>query len=118
MDNKNMGQIFDDLKNNKNNVCESIYNDITTIIDTNSVSDCINKMEEYINDELKNFNFEIKIDEITANIDNDLEFEILEELKNIQVIKNKSIIHITHNMENLQFSDYKMYIKNCDICFN
>jgi len=57
------------------------------------------------------------IDESTSNIDNELENIILTELKNIQVIKNKSIIHITHNMENLQFSDCKLCIKHNDIYY-
>ena len=39
----------------------------------------------------------------------------LMELKKIQIEKNKSVIHITHNLENIIFSDVKMYIKNYNI---
>jgi len=55
------------------------------------------------------------LDEITSNIDNDLEKVVLGELKRIQIEKNKSVIHITHNMENISFSDKKMYIKHYNI---
>jgi ABC-type bacteriocin/lantibiotic exporter with double-glycine peptidase domain len=55
------------------------------------------------------------LDELTSNINNELEIIILEELKRIQVKKNKSVIHITHNLENLEFCDYKMYIKHSSI---
>jgi ABC-type multidrug transport system fused ATPase/permease subunit len=55
------------------------------------------------------------LDEITSNIDNELEKVILQELKRIQIEKNKSVIHITHNMENINFSDEKMYILNYNI---
>jgi energy-coupling factor transport system ATP-binding protein len=55
------------------------------------------------------------LDEITSNVDNDLEKTILNEIKRIQIKKNKSVIHITHNLENISFSDSKMYIKNFNI---
>jgi len=55
------------------------------------------------------------LDEITSNVDNDLEKVILAELRRIQIKKNKSVIHITHNLENLSFSDSKMYIKDYNI---
>ena len=55
------------------------------------------------------------LDEITSNIDNELEKVILKELKRIQIEKNKSVIHITHNLENIGFSDEKMYIRNYNI---
>ena len=55
------------------------------------------------------------LDEITSNIDNELEKVILKELKKIQIEKNKSVIHITHNLENISFSDEKMYIRNYNI---
>jgi ABC-type multidrug transport system fused ATPase/permease subunit len=55
------------------------------------------------------------LDEITSNIDNELEKVILQELKGIQKEKNKSVIHITHNLENISFSDKKMYIRNYNI---
>lgn len=55
------------------------------------------------------------LDEITSNVDNELEKIILAELKKIQIKKNKSVIHITHNLENVSFSDEKMYIKNFNI---
>lgn len=55
------------------------------------------------------------LDEITSNINNDLEHKILQELRKIQKEKNKSVIHITHNFENIVFSDIKMYIKNKQI---
>jgi ATP-binding cassette subfamily C protein len=55
------------------------------------------------------------LDEITSNVDNELEKVILTELKRIQIKKNKSVIHITHNLENISFSDSKMYIKDFNI---
>ena len=55
------------------------------------------------------------IDEITSNVDNDTEKIILQKLKEIQVEKKKSVIHITHNLENIAFSDTKMYIKDYKI---
>jgi ABC-type multidrug transport system fused ATPase/permease subunit len=55
------------------------------------------------------------LDEITSNVDNNMEKVILGELKRIQIEKNKSVIHITHNLENKSFSDEKMYIKNYNI---
>jgi ABC-type multidrug transport system fused ATPase/permease subunit len=50
------------------------------------------------------------LDEITSNIDNKLEQIILAELKTIQQIQKISVIHITHNVENILHSDYRMYI--------
>ena len=55
------------------------------------------------------------IDEITSNVDNDTEKIILQKLKEIQIEKKKSVIHITHNLENIAFSDTKMYIKDYKI---
>jgi ABC-type multidrug transport system fused ATPase/permease subunit len=55
------------------------------------------------------------LDEITSNINNDLEHKILQELRRIKNDKNKTVIHITHNLENICFSDVKMYIKHNNI---
>ena len=55
------------------------------------------------------------IDEITSNIDNDLEHAILKKLKDIQLSKQKSVIHISHNLENVAFANYKMYIRDYQI---
>jgi ABC-type transport system involved in cytochrome bd biosynthesis fused ATPase/permease subunit len=45
------------------------------------------------------------LDEITSNIDNKMENVILQELRQIQQKKQKTIIHISHNFENKHFSD-------------
>jgi ABC-type multidrug transport system fused ATPase/permease subunit len=55
------------------------------------------------------------LDEITSNIDNEMEKIILEEIRKIQKEKNKTVIHITHNIENKVFSDINLYILNKDI---
>lgn len=55
------------------------------------------------------------LDEITSNIDNEMEKIILEEIRKIQKEKNKTVIHITHNIENKVFSDIRLYILNKDI---
>ena len=55
------------------------------------------------------------LDEITSNIDNEMEKIILEEIRKIQKEKNKTVIHITHNIENKNFSDINLYILNKDI---
>jgi len=55
------------------------------------------------------------LDEITSNIDNEMEKIILEEIRKIQKEKNKTVIHITHNCENRNFSDINLYILNKDI---
>jgi ABC-type multidrug transport system fused ATPase/permease subunit len=55
------------------------------------------------------------LDEITSNIDNEMEKIILEEIRKIQKEKNKTVIHITHNCENKNFSDIILYILNKDI---
>ena len=55
------------------------------------------------------------LDEITSNIDNEMEKIILEEIRKIQKEKNKTVIHITHNLENKVFSDINLYILNKDI---
>ena len=55
------------------------------------------------------------LDEITSNIDNEMEKIILEEIRKIQKEKNKTVIHITHNIENKMFSDINLYILNKDI---
>jgi len=55
------------------------------------------------------------LDEITSNIDNEMEKIILEEIRKIQKEKNKTEIHITHNIENKNFSDINLYILNKDI---
>jgi len=52
------------------------------------------------------------LDEITSNINEDLEEVVLTELKRIQVEKQKIVIHITHGTFNVKYSDYKMYIKD------
>jgi ABC-type multidrug transport system fused ATPase/permease subunit len=55
------------------------------------------------------------LEEITSNIDNEMEKKILEEIRRIQKEKNKTVIHITHNIENKVFSDNNLYILNKDI---
>jgi len=52
------------------------------------------------------------LDEVTSNVDNDTEKLILSELKKIQKEERKSVIHITHNIENKAFCDKIMVIKN------
>jgi ABC-type multidrug transport system fused ATPase/permease subunit len=54
----------------------------------------------------------IIIDESTSHIDNETERIILTELSRIQREKHKTIIHITHNIENKQFADMCLYIFN------
>jgi len=55
------------------------------------------------------------LDEITSNVNEELETIILTELKRIQQEEKKLVIHITHGSLNVKYSDYKMSIKNCDI---
>lgn len=52
------------------------------------------------------------MDESTSNIDNETEYNILSELKRIQIERKKTVIHITHNLENSCFADLCMQIKN------
>ena len=57
------------------------------------------------------------LDEVTSNVDNDMEKVILGELRSIQKSKGKSVIHITHNIENKTFSDKVLVIKNKKIMY-
>ena len=50
------------------------------------------------------------LDEITSNIDNDCETIIMQTLRKIQIKKQKSVIHISHNEELLQYSDCNINI--------
>lgn len=52
------------------------------------------------------------MDESTSNIDNETEYDILYELRRIQIEKKKTVIHITHNLENRCFADLCMRIKD------
>jgi putative ABC transport system ATP-binding protein len=52
------------------------------------------------------------LDEITSNIDNEMERIILQDLKRIQQKKHKSVIHITHNSDNKEFADKIIMIKD------
>jgi ABC-type cobalamin/Fe3+-siderophores transport system ATPase subunit len=54
-------------------------------------------------------------DEITSNINDELEVKILNTLRQIQKEKNKTVIHITHNINNIIFCDYLMKIKDYNI---
>lgn len=55
------------------------------------------------------------LDEVTSNIDDKMEFIILNELKRIQKENGKSIICITHNKDLFSISDVKMHIENYNI---
>jgi ABC-type multidrug transport system ATPase subunit len=57
------------------------------------------------------------LDEVTSNVDNDMEKVILGELRSIQKSKGKSVIHITHNIENKTFADNVLVIKNKKIMY-
>jgi ABC-type lipoprotein export system ATPase subunit len=51
-------------------------------------------------------------DEMTAHIDEQFENRILHLLKRLQIKRNKSIIHITHNRTLTKWSDYILTIRN------
>jgi ABC-type lipoprotein export system ATPase subunit len=57
------------------------------------------------------------LDEMTANLDADIELKIITILKKIGVEKGKSIFHITHNVGLLRFSDYNITFKNKNVVF-
>ena len=57
------------------------------------------------------------MDESTSNIDNETEFIILEILKRIQVEKKKTVIHITHNLDNKMIADKIMTIQQKQIIY-
>lgn len=52
------------------------------------------------------------IDETTSNIDNETESTILQHLKDIQVRRHKTVIHISHNLENVKYADKVLTIRN------
>ena len=51
-------------------------------------------------------------DEITSNIDESTEQNILDELKRLQIKHNLSVIHISHRSSHCRLCDYLMTIKN------
>jgi hypothetical protein len=126
MNDTNMKQIFEDFKNDKNNVCNSIYNNINTIIDTNSFDDSIHKLEEYIEcelKELKDLNDEINLNELFNDFEDlftyiiDIDVfgylgisKIINEiiLQFLDFIKNKSIL-------NTYKKEIRDFIKNNDL---
>ena len=57
------------------------------------------------------------LDEITSNINNEMEKNILQDLKRIQQEKKKTIIHITHNLDNKLFADKLLLIKDKKIMY-
>jgi ABC-type multidrug transport system ATPase subunit len=52
------------------------------------------------------------LDESTSNIDNAMENIVVSELRRIQKEKNKSVLHITHNVENTLIADMVMRIED------
>jgi putative ABC transport system ATP-binding protein len=58
------------------------------------------------------------LDEITSNIDHACEHIIMKTLREIQINKQKSVIHISHNIELLQYSDYNISINKKQIYMN
>jgi ABC-type lipoprotein export system ATPase subunit len=52
------------------------------------------------------------LDEGTANIDGDCEEKLLRLLRDIQIRKRKSVIHVTHNLAMTRFGDYLVTIQD------
>lgn len=57
------------------------------------------------------------LDESTSNIDNTMENIVVSELRRIQSQKNKSVLHITHNVENTLIADMVMRIEDAKLVF-
>ncbi len=56
-------------------------------------------------------------DEVTANIDSDVEIKIMNVLRRIQKEKKKSVLHITHNKSLLRYSDCRIVFKDNIVSF-
>jgi putative ABC transport system ATP-binding protein len=52
------------------------------------------------------------LDEGTANLDADCELKVISLLRDIQIRKKKSVIHVTHNEGLTRFSDHLITIRN------
>ena len=50
------------------------------------------------------------LDEVTSNLNLEMEEHILNILKEIQIAQNISVIHISHNPKNIKFADHSIYI--------
>ena len=57
------------------------------------------------------------MDESTSNIDNKTETDILQHLKHVQVRDKKTVIHITHNRDNVNFADRVLTIRDKQLVY-
>ncbi len=107
----------------KNGSSSLVGKQITFYMETFGLSNLIDRLDKNINDLSTGEKQRVKIircilqdkpiwflDEITSNLDSDCEQTVMSCLRQIQIKKNKSVIHISHNPELIKYSDCNISI--------
>ena len=107
----------------KNGSSSRVGKQITFYMEIFGLSNLIDRLDKNINDLSTGEKQRVKIircilqdkpiwflDEITSNLDSDCEQTVMSCLRQIQIKKNKSVIHISHNPELIKYSDCNISI--------